>query len=154
MVKLYKQKLFTCINQVKNVCTYQKYENLRTDSLYTNKREGETIKYSWRMFQNLITWCSSVGYMTHSTSCRNRTGLWNARMITWIYDDWKRTDKENIAAYFKVSPKEHSGLLTYILIYLLTYSLTYSMELSLSWEVNRFSASQEIPHILWNPMVH
>ena len=23
-----------------------------------------------------------------------------------------------------------------------------------SWEVNRFSASQEIPHILWNPNVH
>ena len=32
--------------------------------------------------------------------------------------------------------------------------LTYSMEQSLSWEANQFSASQEIPCILWNPKVH
>ena len=32
--------------------------------------------------------------------------------------------------------------------------LTYSMEQSLSWKANRFSASQEIPCILWNPMIH
>ena len=32
--------------------------------------------------------------------------------------------------------------------------LTYSMEQSPSWEANQFSASQEIPHILWNPKVH
>jgi hypothetical protein len=25
------------------------------------------------------------------------------------------------------------------------------MEQSPSWEANRFSASQEIPHVLWNP---
>jgi len=46
-------------------------------------------------------------------------------------------------------------LLTYSLIYLLTYFLTYlltySMEQSPSWEASRFSASQEIPRILWNP---
>jgi len=28
------------------------------------------------------------------------------------------------------------------------------MEYSPSWEVNRFSASQEIPHIRWNPKVY
>ena len=28
------------------------------------------------------------------------------------------------------------------------------MEQSRSWEANRVSASQEIPHILWNPKVH
>jgi len=28
------------------------------------------------------------------------------------------------------------------------------MQQSTSWEVNRFWASQEIPHILWNPKVH
>ena len=33
------------------------------------------------------------------------------------------------------------------------YLLTYSTEQSPYWEANRFSASQEIPHILWNPKV-
>ena len=36
----------------------------------------------------------------------------------------------------------------------LTYLFTYSMQHSPSWEANRFSASQEIPRILWNPKVH
>ena len=30
----------------------------------------------------------------------------------------------------------------------------YSMEQNPSWEANRFSASQEIPRILWNLKVH
>jgi len=29
--------------------------------------------------------------------------------------------------------------------------ITYSMEQSYSWEANRFSASEEITRILWNP---
>ena len=35
-----------------------------------------------------------------------------------------------------------------------TYLITYSTEQSPSSEANRFSASQEIPRILWNPKVH
>ena len=42
----------------------------------------------------------------------------------------------------------------YTYIHTHTYLLTHSMEQSLSWEANRFSATQEIPHILWNPKVH
>jgi len=38
--------------------------------------------------------------------------------------------------------------------YLLTYLLTIFMEQRPSWEANRFSATQEIPHILWNLRVH
>ena len=37
---------------------------------------------------------------------------------------------------------------------LLLYLLTYSMEQSPSWEANWFAASQEFPHILWNPKVY
>ena len=36
----------------------------------------------------------------------------------------------------------------------LSNPLTYSMKQSPSWEANRFSASQEIPHILCNPKAH
>jgi len=35
-----------------------------------------------------------------------------------------------------------------------TYILTFSMQQSTSWEANGFSASQEIPRILWNPKDH
>ena len=45
-------------------------------------------------------------------------------------------------------------IVTYILTYLHTYSLTHSMVQSPSWETNRFSASEEILRILWNPKVH
>ena len=44
-------------------------------------------------------------------------------------------------------------LFTSLPTYLLTYLLTYSMEQSPSWDANRFSASQEILRILWNPKV-
>ena len=43
---------------------------------------------------------------------------------------------------------------TYLPTYLLTYLLTYSMEQSPSWEAIRFTASQEIPRILWNPKIN
>ena len=35
-----------------------------------------------------------------------------------------------------------------------SYLRTYSIEQNPFWEANRFSASQEIPHILWKPKVH
>jgi len=38
--------------------------------------------------------------------------------------------------------------------YLLSYLLNYSMKQSLSWEANQFSASEEIPRILWNLKVN
>ena len=123
------------------------YKELRTDSLYTNKLEGETIKYSWRIFQNLITRCSSVSYLTHNISCRNCTGLWNARMITWSTVNGKGHIWKILQPILRLSPTEYSGLLTYLLTYL-------TMELSPSWEANRFSASQEIPRILWNLKFH
>ena len=48
-----------------------------------------------------------------------------------------------------------SYLLTHLFTYLITYLLTYLLHgAEPSSETNRFSASQEIPHILWNPKVH
>jgi hypothetical protein len=37
---------------------------------------------------------------------------------------------------------------------LITYLITYSMEQVPSWETNHFSASRDIPCMLWNPKVH
>ena len=44
--------------------------------------------------------------------------------------------------------------LTQSLNHSLSHSLTHSMEQSPSSETNRFSASQEIPRVLWIPKVH
>ena len=41
-----------------------------------------------------------------------------------------------------------------VILPLIIHLLTYSMEQSPSWEGNHVSASQEIPHILWNPKDH
>ena len=46
-------------------------------------------------------------------------------------------------------------LFTYLRTYLFTYLRTYLLTpWSPSWEANWFSASQEIPRILWNSNVH
>ena len=46
-----------------------------------------------------------------------------------------------------------SGIISVVSVQF-TYLLTHSMQQSPSWEANRFSGSQEIPRILWNPKVH
>ena len=38
--------------------------------------------------------------------------------------------------------------------YLLSYLLTHCRQQSPSWEANKFSVSQDIPRISWNPTVH
>ena len=38
-------------------------------------------------------------------------------------------------------------------LYFHSYLLTYCIQHSPSWEANLFSASQENPHILWDPKV-
>jgi len=55
--------------------------------------------------------------------------------------------------YLELCKKNLSGEFVYIVLYLTDW-LTNSMEHSCSWETNRSSASQEIPHILWDLKVH
>ena len=63
-----------------------------------------------------------------------------------VWGTWRSTRRNVMSSTY---------LLTYLLsYYLLTHLLTYSLEHSPSWEVNQFSASQEIPCMLRNPKVH
>ena len=49
---------------------------------------------------------------------------------------------------------QHNGTEQEELKWVEQHRISYSMEQSPSWEANRFSASQEIPRILWNLKVH
>jgi len=57
-------------------------------------------------------------------------------------------------SYTSTHPLGHTGPVTEKFYLLLTYLRIYSMDQSPSWEANRFSASREIPRILWNPKVY
>jgi len=76
------------------------------------------------------------------------------RKYNWTIN---HAQKKNSTIHFNI----YIYIYTYIYIYLyklctylLTYLLTYSTAQSPSWKANRFSASQEIICILWNPKVH
>ena len=58
---------------------------------------------------------------------------------------WTQGVRFIVTLCFRICPEEVSKTIRYL--------LTYSMEQSPSWEANQFSASQEIPRILWNPKV-
>jgi len=51
-------------------------------------------------------------------------------------------------------PSYYTDRVLWMLDSICLHTTPYSTEQSPSWEANRFSASQEIPHILWNPKVH
>ena len=72
-------------------------------------------------------------------------------------DNWSREVKWSqlfirLKAY--LSGWEHKRVYVIAITYSLIYLLTNSTQHSPSSEANRFSASQEIPRILWNPKVH
>ena len=48
--------------------------------------------------------------------------------------------------------RQHNAKRHYVLTYLLL--TTFSMQLSPTWKASRFSTSQEIPRIFWNPKTH
>ena len=56
-----------------------------------------------------------------------------------------------LLGYWRHRRMKKITIIIIIIIYFLTCLLTHSMEHSPSSEANRFSATQEIPRILWNP---
>ena len=79
--------------------------------------------------------------------------MWSvaAHILLCAYQRMGRTSclrlKLRAAGYSKMSVSSYQA-------WLLACLSAYFMKQSPSWEANRCSASQEIPHILWNPNVH
>jgi len=65
-----------------------------------------------------------------------------------------RDPRKRAAADPHLRPCGHWDRQLHIFSGLFTYLLSHSVEQSHSWEAERFSASQEIPSILWKPKVH
>ena len=128
-------------------------------------------EYSWFCIVWDARLISVSVYLPSKTLCLRYDTQWNVFMplgYLWVtYNElkWMKHghDKGEIDIW-RQEMEKYAGigiltyLLTYLLIclltYLLTYLLTHSVEHSRSWETNKFSASQEIPRILWNPKVH
>ena len=114
----------------------------------------ERIWYRQRESNNdtsQITYTSSVICILSSCVteiCYLRTTYWDGNVLSVIC---KCSFTYNFCGDIK-----NPGVVNrnFVLTYVLTYLITYSTEQSTSWEANRFSASQEIPCILWNPTVH
>ena len=75
-------------------------------------------------------------------------------LTSWKPLDLSRSVMGLLYLYIYIRVNGRIILKCIFLSFFLSFLLTYSMEQSPSWEANRFSASQEIPRILWNPKVH
>ena len=68
---------------------------------------------------------------------------------------WSRFYLEKLYIYVHLLHGADSILRSFLeKLYIYIYMYTYFMEQILSWEANRFAASQESPQILWNPKVY
>jgi len=111
------------------------------------KRHGDTQPLA--LIPTPVHVCLSSPWVWAAETFRNdqlyqHTGLiWNK--YTAISNTFTRVTNKQRTCHCIASPAEDTAL---------AYLLTYSMEQSPSWEANRFSSSQEIPRILWNPKVH
>jgi len=88
------------------------------------------------------------------TTLDNLFSLWRMRIACWISWGYRHTFLICNHYWFYAVIIVTRTRLKVTFIHTFTYLLIFSMEHSPSWEANRFSASQEIPCILWNPKVH
>ena len=97
-------------------------------------------------------------YLSHIQRYRSDTTIWAVRSSQLFWLDRRLagpTSERTFGGDESLLPSpEIKPLVSEIGNYLVTYLFTCSMQHSPSCEANRFSASQEIPRILWNPKVH
>jgi hypothetical protein len=93
---------------------------------------------------------SKTGDTTHEASFHATVCIMLLIHAVFMVDD----HKEHIVRYFSINTIMTPYNLTHKSHKSASIPLTHSMQHSPSCEANRFSASQEIPCILWNPKVH
>ena len=98
-----------------------------------------------------VTYNLTVSYCCHSYCCVIHKISYT--MCSYVYLSLYRVSHDHlpqIVHYFLQLNSKPKKIINHLTL-LLTYLLTYAMEQSPSWEAIKFSASQEIPCILWNP---
>ena len=73
------------------------------------------------------------------------------RGISWLAAN-RLASQEGLCYMEYVATTITKIIINYIVVVVAV--VTYSIQHITSWEANRFEASQEIPRILWNPIVH
>jgi len=127
----------------------------------TSDAIAQTRRCSWRSpfriritlrstesWQRSTTWRERPPYLRHSTSMSSLELSWQPSECTnYSLKSLHVVEvKSKLTRCKMVSPVAQILWPTHLLI--------HSMQHSPSWEANRFLATQEISHILWNPKVH
>ena len=97
-------------------------------SVYSVVCKGTTFRYVYSYF--VLIFCMPSGFKTFQSELLT-VGI----LLTASRARWQETGQSQTVCLHRAS-------------------LTHFMEQSPSWEANRFTDSQEIPRILWNPKVH
>jgi hypothetical protein len=107
---------------------------------------------------NPIRWRNTITHFTHTVLCTSLYFLFTVCFFDTSPDTFILNSSHLLmirliipVSRIFLTPSSHLICGTKVI---LTCLLTHSMQQSPSWEANRFSVSQEIPRILWNPKVH
>ena len=101
----------------------------------------------WIPWRTRGTWLAELSSASQGGLCRSESVVCRITLLRVRYSLFQL-----ILCYLLTHSLNYS--LIQLLTHFFTYLLTYSIQQSPSSEANRFSASQEIPRILWNPKVH
>ena len=119
-------------------------------------RDANRLRSKWQRLK--VTWVAieAICNIAEANNASFDEVVWKqtAALMSnsvWIFIG---NGKKEFDYYFHmVAVTVSRDLKRYLLTYLITYPPIHSVEQS-PWEANCFSASQEIPRILWNPKIH
>ena len=141
----------------------RKYENQTRDKVCSTLNSDNLLRDTDR---HKTTWDTSSTHLLHNSACSKYFLLTNHYPNTYVSLPFKwtkcymgrllytKTTQQNLTLRQWNVHNQNQWARQKLWHQSPVYLLTHSMVQSPSWEANRFSASQEIPHISYKPKVH